>query len=161
MQATGIKQEEDEVSNMMDIDSIYDDVEQDGGVETGNRYVEDTKADIGVHIPSENGHTREDDADADSDDSFVCELLPNPDVEINPSNSDLLSRDGSVTGSAHANGSQDPESLSVQGPFNKSATFNQSWSDEEQRLLDILLQEFPDGTRNRQVVLLCKIVRVY
>ncbi|EJD01793.1 uncharacterized protein FOMMEDRAFT_86862 [Fomitiporia mediterranea MF3/22] len=30
-----------------------------------------------------------------------------------------------------------------------SKTFNVTWSDEEQRLLDMLLEQFPDGTKNR------------
>ncbi|KAH8112321.1 hypothetical protein DFH11DRAFT_1481759, partial [Phellopilus nigrolimitatus] len=30
-----------------------------------------------------------------------------------------------------------------------SKTFNQTWSDEEQKMLDMLLEQFPDGTKNR------------
>ncbi|KAL5514722.1 hypothetical protein ACEPAG_2038 [Sanghuangporus baumii] len=87
----------------------------------------------------------EDERDGDSDDSFVPELLPPL------PGSSASSASTSQTGPTMSDPFERAKSsrISSRRADRSSDTFNKAWSDEEQRLLDALLERYPDGTKNR------------
>ncbi|THH03240.1 hypothetical protein EW145_g6413 [Phellinidium pouzarii] len=150
-----VKQEDEGDEKFMDVDQ---NIERDPGAL-------DNCADMG-HVlheakPEHHAHPGlEEGAYSDSDDSFICEVVPPPSAvtgsstvtapgayrnELSGSNKAMIRN-----GSTRVNTGADLSSPSRHGK-DKSTTFNQTWSDEEQRLLDILLEQFPDGTKNRYV----------
>ncbi|KAI5121916.1 hypothetical protein M0805_000245 [Coniferiporia weirii] len=148
---------EEEDGGAMDVDqSINGDVEharaEDHPIES-KVFAHEAKSEPRSHASSD-----EEDPSSDSDSSFVSELLPpraanagTPIATAFTTHEDWLPRPkGARTGNSESIG-VDPngDAGSSQRGRNKSTTFNQTWSDEEQKLLDMLLERFPDGTKNR------------
>lgn len=163
LHTTNVKQEEVEVSHMMDVDDIgvFGNVEQDGDAMQNNELMEDVKPAFDLHLTiPENGQFHEEsEVETDSDNSSVHEALRPHEPNVIPLGStSMSSRTGTENENGFTNGFVQHSPPSASGSPSKSLTFNQSWSDEEQRLLDILLQEIPDGTKNRHVIPFCMIL---
>lgn len=139
IRATVVKQEDEGGECMMDVDNAYD-----NSVKQEDDYVQDAVFANKVSAESVSliGKQKKEEDDTDSDDSFVCKALPPEEIDSKPLISGQAESSGGFT-------QYNPSSSSV--PINRSKTFNLTWSDEEQRLLDILLERYPDGTKNRYV----------
>lgn len=147
---------EDEDGGAMDVDqSISGNVEHEDHPVESKLFAHEAKSEPRSHASSDG-----EDQSSDSDSSFVSELLPPRAADAGSSTAtaftthgDWLPRPkGGRTGNGGGIGvDSNGDAGSSQRGRNKSTTFNQTWSDEEQKLLDMLLERFPDGTKNRYV----------
>ncbi|KAL5478424.1 SLX1 [Sanghuangporus weigelae] len=142
----GVKQEEEQSEDKMNIDR-WDALDERNGRFRLDSALHAFKVPF-KHNPMSQDYAMdlgEDERDGDSDDSFVPELLPPL------PGSSASSASTSQTGPTISDPSERAKSnrISTRRADRSSDTFNKAWSDEEQRLLDALLERYPDGTKNR------------
>ncbi|KAL5520764.1 SLX1 [Sanghuangporus sanghuang] len=147
----GVKQEEEQGEDKMNIDRWDAFDERNGRFKLDSALHAFKVPYHGKHNPASQDYAMdsgEDERGGDSDDSFVPELLPSlPGSSASSTSTSQTGANGPTASDAseRAKSSRIPSRRADRS----SDTFNKAWSDEEQRLLDMLLERYPDGTKNR------------